>query len=128
MLFRLIEIGFIIRFYYLRFVIDLPAMVNDTNLFLIGINNVYNIQNNNNINSCAELNNEIKLKLCGTHLLLVDGWFNITLNLCWSYGKKMILHQIMKTKLFTKIQINIIITAAKKVATLIMFDSLANGV
>ena len=82
MLFRLIEIGFIIHFYHLRFVIDLPAMVNDTKFFLIGINNVCNIQNNinNNNNSCAELNNEVKLKLCGTYFVLVDGWFSVTLN------------------------------------------------
>ena len=121
MLFRLIEIYFIIRFYYLRFVIDLPAMVNDTELFLIGINN-----KNNNNNSCAELNNQMKLKLCGAYFLLVDGGFNVTLNSYWSFGKKRLLHQIMRMKLFIKIQMNIIIIAPKGVATLLIFHSFTN--
>ena len=86
---------------------------------------MYSIQNNNNnINSCVELNDEMKLKLCGTYFVLVDGWFNITLNSYCSFGKKRIMHRIMKMKLFIKIQINTI--AAKGEATLIIFNSLGN--
>ena len=81
LLFRLIEIGFIISFYYLRLVIGLPAMVNVTKLFLIEINNIHSNNNNNNNNI-----DDVKLRLYGTYFLLVGGWFNVILNLYWSFA------------------------------------------